>query len=441
MNNFTHTYLHFRALFCLIIIALLSFPGLVRHADAVIIEDSSTISAKVPANLIHVETGYAILVEKSSQKLYLYYQDGESIKLVDIFACSSGKKKGDKFRRGDLKTPEGVYYFNKMHPDRRLPARYGAMAFVTNYPNYVDTYNKKNGNGIWLHGIDRKLIPYDSKGCIALENNDITRLKKYIRLYQTPFIIEDTVQYLSRDEHAALKNEVLTFLNQWKNAWAQKDLDGYINAYARDRFSPPKRSWQQWRAYKNRLNHQYRKINITLRNVNILGHRDVIIVNFYQDYSTESFQSSGFKELYLIRNSDELKIAAECFTETAYVKKPDIRYARADHEILNDLLKNWLDSWETKNLPAYIGHYSADFSSRNMNRDQWKHYKEKINKENKLIKVSVLNPRFKTTRDTATITFTQKYISDTYTDYGIKKLTLKKEDGTWKIVHEDWEPI
>jgi len=441
MGRYFTTLIRLRTLFYLVVFFLLS-PVLLKHsADAVIIDNGLTINAKIPANLISIQTGYAIIVEKSSQQLYLYYQDDEFVKLIDVWACSSGKNKGDKIRKGDLKTPEGIYYFNKKHNDAQLPSRYGIMAFVTNYPNYVDIYNQKSGNGIWLHGIDRELIPYDSKGCIALTNESLARLKKYIRLYQTPLVIEDTVQYLSLDEQKNLKKEVLAFLKQWQQAWSEKDLDAYIGAYARHRFNPPKGSWQRWRAYKDRLNRKYRQIHINLRNINILRHNDVILVTFYQDYRTESFKSAGFKELYLIRNSNRLKIAAERFTETGFRQEPAVRYVRKEQEVLNTLLKNWLRSWETKNLNAYINHYSASFTSKNMNRDQWLRHKQKISDENKLIKVTVLNPRIKILHNTATITFTQKYISDTYTDYGIKKLLLKNENGQWKIVQEDWEPI
>ncbi len=415
--------------------------GFINNCPAVIVEDESLVNAKVPSNIISVETGYVIVVEKSTQNLFLYHHNNGITKLVEVYQCSSGKRKGDKFKRGDLKTPEGIYCFNEMFNDAQLPSRYGVMALVTNYPNYIDRSVKKGGNGIWLHGIDRDLIPYDSKGCVALNNSDIIHLNQYLRLYQTPIVIEDTVSYLPFKDNHNLKTEVVSFLEKWRKAWTEKDLESYISSYSRKKFVPPKGGWQRWRAYKDRLNKKYNSINVEFRDVNILRHDNYIVVSFYQTYSTSSFKSSGFKQLYLERNSDELKISAELFTETDYVKRPEAFFAQSDKELLKAFLNKWLLAWENKNLDNYMNCYSRSFISRKMNWRKWKVYKRQINEENRLIKVTVINPSIRINDSRATITFTQKYISDSFTDYGIKKLILKNEEGSWKIVEENWEPI
>ena len=41
----------------------------------------------------------------------------------------------------------------------------------------------------------------------------------------------------------------------------------------------------------------------------------------------------------------------------------------------------------------------------------------------------------------ASVSFTQNYHADDYHDYGMKLLNLTKEEGMWKIVAEQWEPL
>jgi len=41
----------------------------------------------------------------------------------------------------------------------------------------------------------------------------------------------------------------------------------------------------------------------------------------------------------------------------------------------------------------------------------------------------------------AIVVFEQDYNAGSYSDRGIKILTLTKEDGSWKIVSEYWKPL
>jgi len=79
-------------------------------------------------------TFHAVIVDKSSQKLTVWRIDDGEPSVVETFRCSTGESGGDKWVRGDMKTPEGVYFFCSVIDGRTLPPKYGFWGFTTDYP-------------------------------------------------------------------------------------------------------------------------------------------------------------------------------------------------------------------------------------------------------------------------------------------------------------------
>ncbi len=53
-------------------------------------------------------TFHALLVDKSQQRLTVWQiKDGEP-SVVESYRCATGENDGDKWVRGDMRTPEGV---------------------------------------------------------------------------------------------------------------------------------------------------------------------------------------------------------------------------------------------------------------------------------------------------------------------------------------------
>lgn len=141
-----------------------------------------------------METGMIRLIE----------QDLNNKKSTKIFYASFGQKRGRKKKEGDHKTPIGVYFATSIATRAELPDEsYGAVAIPLNYPNPVDQRLKKTGHGIWIHGtddIERLADKSVSGGCIVLDNKEILKLHKMIRVNKTPIIITnnfDDVKILS----------------------------------------------------------------------------------------------------------------------------------------------------------------------------------------------------------------------------------------------------
>ena len=93
------------------------------------------------------------LVDKSRSRLFVYQRDanGEFKRVADEYVVT-GAKGGDKQSRGDARTPNGIYRFTSVRHDPALRARYGPVVFPIDYPNTLDRYHGKTGDGIWMHG-------------------------------------------------------------------------------------------------------------------------------------------------------------------------------------------------------------------------------------------------------------------------------------------------
>ncbi len=140
--------------------------------------------------LVKLKEGeYLLLVEKDRHTLTIY---DHTLKPLSTYRVTTGKVAGDKQKEGDLKTPEGVYFFTEYIDGRRLHQKYGVGALVMDYPNPFDRLKGKGGYGIWLHATDepeRINRPRDTRGCVVTTDEDFLRIKALVRLGATPVVV------------------------------------------------------------------------------------------------------------------------------------------------------------------------------------------------------------------------------------------------------------
>jgi murein L,D-transpeptidase YafK len=139
------------------------------------------------------EPVHMILVNKTSQQLQVLKHNG-SLKVVAQFPCATGENPGTKVTSGDACTPEGVYFITKIFKDKKISV-FGNRAFHLDYPNIFDSLNGRNGDGIYLHGTNKQLVPNSTNGCITMKNEDLDQLVRYLDKEETPIVI---VQDLNR---------------------------------------------------------------------------------------------------------------------------------------------------------------------------------------------------------------------------------------------------
>ena len=264
---------------------------------------------------------HALLVEKSTHRLYIYRRrDGQPPELVRDYYVSTGKKEGDKVARGDLRTPEGVYFITSWIPQEKLPDKYGVGAFPLNYPNELDRRLGKTGYGIWLHGTESRYYsrpPLDSEGCMVLTNIDFSSLKDELRPGSTPVVIVDKVDWLTREQWLAERARVLADLESWRRDWESLDVDRYLSHYSDDFWSKGHdlRSWSQ---RKRRIARSKSFQKIRLSDISLLAYpeggsrgKDIVVARFQQDYESSNYRSDMKKRLYLQRDANRWKIMYE----------------------------------------------------------------------------------------------------------------------------------
>ncbi|MDB9823069.1 L,D-transpeptidase family protein [Deltaproteobacteria bacterium] len=396
----------------------------------------------VPVSLLEWKSkpGYAVLVDKTQQKVMLYHSDDLS-KPEKVYQCSTGENNGPKSKKNDRKTPEGIYFFTNSYVDKYLSPIYGAGALPISYPNLIDRMEGRGGYGIWFHGTNKSLKPNDTSGCIALENEDIEDLAHFITLFDTPIIISSRIEMIPPAELEKEKQELTEIIENWRAAWQGKDIEKYMSFY-NSRFTSGGKNWDQWREYKTRLAERYSRINVDIQDPRIFLNDGVILATFKQNYSTPVFNSKGTKMLYLTKNSDQWKIIGENFKGDEKHTTPAPTPPVYSFKEVESFVYSWKDAWEKKDLIKYISCYDKDFQSRDMNLGDWENHRERLNKKYGYLKIEIKELNIKRiSQNSAKVSFIQNYMADTYEDIGHKELIIVKKDKYWKIKEEKWTPI
>lgn len=258
-------------------------------------------------------SSHILLVEKRSQRLFVLNKQNGSLSIESSYLCSTGKVSGNKQESGDMKTPEGIYFLRKTIDPSTLPPKYGAGAYVLDYPNGFDFIKKRKGYGIWIHGTnepERLKKSMDTRGCVILKNEDFIDLAKYIQLHKTPIIIVDEIQYRKMEFVNKDRKETMEFLEGWKASWESKKVEDYIKLYSKD-FRHEKMNIREYRSYKKRIFSKYTWIKLDLSNIQILRHPQYILINFLQKYSANTYSDFGVKQLFIIKENNTYRIIKE----------------------------------------------------------------------------------------------------------------------------------
>lgn len=161
--------------------------------EAVIVSEKTVTKNKITDKEEKIED--AVLIKKSEYTL-LVYKDGE---MVLEALCAVGKNFGQKTKRGDLKTPTGIFYVDEIIDSSywthdfgdgkgEIEGAYGPW-FIS-----LDTMHLSKGewDGIGIHGThdNSSLGTMASEGCIRLSNENIEKLKDLVKV-GTKVIIEE----------------------------------------------------------------------------------------------------------------------------------------------------------------------------------------------------------------------------------------------------------
>jgi len=284
----------------------------------------------LPENIIQLAENqpYAIVVDQSLSRLYVYRNvNGMPVLETDYF-ISIGVKGFGKQKRGDQKTPIGVYHVTRYIDDKELPDLYGLGAFPVNYPNVWDIRKNRTGGGIWIHGTPSHTYnraPWSSNGCVVVSNPDFSRINQYIDQHiHTPVIIADSINWLTLEQWRDAQKSMLQQLTRWINDWESNDHADYISHYSPDEFNANGRSFKEWEGHKRWVKRDRKNIKVEFSNLNIFdypGEHDLILMQYDQDYKSSNLNVSSPKEIFWKKQNNAWKIVYEGIRQ--YKTPPD----------------------------------------------------------------------------------------------------------------------
>jgi len=253
---------------------------------------------------------YVMICQKDMQDITLY--DTKNKEKLFSSSVFTGKVSGDKKKEGDLKTPIGAYQLtNKL---TKLDPFYGPLALTTNYPNRFDKANGKTGHGIWIHGLPEKEERDEfTKGCIALDNDQIKKLSNSINFKNSVLVIsEGKFNTASKGDIASILSNVF----KWREAWKKSDLKTYLSFYDSSFKKSNGQTLKKFKAHKKRIFAKKEKKTIKFSNINVIPYPNDLGKNLYkvvmdEVYKTRSYQFIGKKELYVEIKNNEFKILTE----------------------------------------------------------------------------------------------------------------------------------
>lgn len=273
---------------------------------------------QVPAYLLQMlpEQNYAIVVDASRSRLYLYQNVNGLPRYVTDYYITIGKNGVGKSKEGDKLSPMGVYFVTSSLSKDKLTDFYGPIAFPLSYPNEWDKRLGRDGHGIWLHGTPTDTYsrpPRASDGCVVLTNPDILSISKSIQTGLTPVVISDHVDWVDVPTLNKERDELYTQVENWRRAWESRDTDKYLRYYGSD-FSADGQNLAAWGLQKRQVNASKTWIEIKLNRVSLFrypGKEPMAVVTFDQDYRSNNLNNNMRKRQYWKQENGVWKIVYE----------------------------------------------------------------------------------------------------------------------------------
>jgi murein L,D-transpeptidase YafK len=257
---------------------------------------------------------YALVVDTSRSRLYVYANDLGTPRYVTDFYISLGKDGVEKEREGDQKTPIGVY--TVVEEKRKVPDFYGPRAFPISYPNDWDRMHGRKGHGIWLHGTPSRTYsrpPWATDGCVVLTNDDLARLTKYVDVSRTPVVIGRSIRWQDRREWESGRESFMAAFEAWRKDWESRDAERYFSHYS-SRFRGEGRDLAAWKARKRQVNAGKSWVKVGVKELSVFtypGAKDVVMTTFVQDYRSSNLSNKTVKRQYWIREAGGWRILHE----------------------------------------------------------------------------------------------------------------------------------
>lgn len=379
-----------------------------------------------------------LAISKKKQRFFIFEQKSP-LSLVNDLACTTGEKEGDKLVEGDLRTPEGVYFIQSRKDEGLDFDLYGNLAFTLNFPNPVDRLRGKTGFGIWIHGRGHDIVPRETKGCIALNNNDISGLDPLLGR-NMPVVVARDLIWSGQIEQSKAPKELLSRVEAWAQAWKNKD-DAFFSFYDPQKYSQAQNdSFSAFKNHKKGLFNSLPWIEVRLYDLRFMPGPGYWVTWFNQFYRSPSLTSQGIKRLYWeLDDSGQFRIVGKEWDEGVELDL-EKRYIQSVSAQAGSILEKWRKAWEAGDIDAYKMFYVPDVVQGNRKGiDTIVSYKKQVWDQARPKKVIIDGLKFDLHPEGLKVRFKQVYhAGDGYSDNGFKTLLFRPHDDSWLIANEQW---
>lgn len=383
-----------------------------------------------------------VVVDKSVQRLHLY-ERRSPLTLKETFTCTTGQRTGDKLVSGDRRTPEGIYFVTTKIDKGLDFQEYGGIAHTLNYPNPVDRLRGKTGYGIWIHSKGRPISPLETKGCIAVNLDDIKRLGEDLPL-GTAVVVADSVRSDSAGSgtDSAISRMLEKKTRDWNAAWAGRSR-GMFDFYMPESYSKAQgENFQAFRAQKERLFGSLAWIQIIHGPVHILQGPDYWVSWFTQYYRAPNLSTEGVRRLYWQPDAQgELRIVGmewlpmDLGMETAYLETVTPSAAA--------FIERWRKAWLAGDVAAYAACYAPNATQAGRKgAAAIAQHKRATWAQKKPARVDLSGLRVMVVQGGVKVDMMQTYRDTSgYQDKGVKTVMLHPQGESWLIASEDWSSV
>ncbi len=245
-----------------------------------------------------------VAVDKSKQQFYLY-EKNTPFKLTHNYPCTTGQINGDKQVQDDKRTPEGVYFVVYKIASGLDFKEYGGIAYTLNYPNPVDKLRGKTGYGIWIHSKGEGITPRMTRGCVAIDLDDIASVGPLLTS-GTPVVVGESLNPTVPISDDGTAKHLRRRMEQWTHAWANRS-ESFFDFYDGDAYSKAMpETFKAFRLNKERLFKRLKWINIFNREVHVLEGPGYWVTWSEQFYRAPNLSTEGIRRLYWQKDSDNV---------------------------------------------------------------------------------------------------------------------------------------
>lgn len=284
---------------------------------------STEVPPETPSLLAKMDDtqDHLIVVDTLKSRLFLYKKTEQGLKYAADYYVTIGKNGAGKNVEGDKRTPLGLYFAGKKIK-QPLDDFYGEGAYPLNYPNEIDQHQSRTGSGIWLHGTPSDTYsrpPRASDGCVVLSNPDLNALAPVLQHGNTPVIIVSSEDWqLAKNDQENIEASLMAEIEAWRKDWASQNTDAYLGHYSKQFFYSDG-NLQRWADHKRSIQAGKPKVSVAIENVSMFGYpakleadeRQIVVVNFEQDFKSASLQNKMRKRQYWIYENKQWKILYE----------------------------------------------------------------------------------------------------------------------------------